>query len=117
MNCSTVQDLCDANDCVVILQKEPFFGILIPHIPPHKLRWATVQDASWANAVEDRSQGAFLVGATTKELWGNKAAPYAIVSHKSHALRRKCSSTLAAEAQAMSDALGEVEGYEVCMRK
>ena len=31
------------------------------------------------------------------------------ISHKSHALRRKCSSTLAAEAQAMSDALGEVE--------
>ena len=79
------------------------------HIPPEKLRWATVQDASWGNAEEDKSQGAFLVGATTKELWQNKAAPFATISHKSHSLKRKCASTLAAEAQAMSDALGEVE--------
>eukprot|EP00959_Pyramimonas_sp_CCMP1952_P280727 5867877-Pyramimonas_sp.AAC.1 len=57
---STVQDLCDANDCVAILKKEPKLGILIPHIPPHLLRWVTIQDASWANAAGDKSQGAFL---------------------------------------------------------
>ena len=109
INCSTVQDLCDANDIVNILKKDPYLGIVIPHIPPHLLRWATIQDASWANAIEDRSQGAFLVGATSPALWESKAAPFALVSYKSHALKRKCPSTLAAETQAMSEALAEVE--------
>ena len=109
INDSTVQDLCDANECVAILQKDPYLGIVLPHIPPSKLRWATIQDASWANAQEDRSQGAFLVGATTLDLWKNRAAPFALISHKSHALPRKAPSTLSAEAQSMSEALAEVE--------
>ena len=106
---STVQDLCDANDCVAILKKEPYLGIIIPHIAPSKLRWATIQDASWANATEDKSQGAFLVGATTPELWKNQAAPFGLVSFKSHKMKRVVPSTLAAETQSMSEALAEVE--------
>ena len=86
-----MQDLCDANVAVERLKAEPFLGVKLPHIPIHQVRWATVQDASWANAAEDHSQGAFLV------------------SHKSHCLKRKCSSTLAAETQIMSEALAEVE--------
>ena len=73
------------------------------------MRWATVQDASWANAAEDHSQGAFLVGATSPGLWNNLPSPFALLSHKSHCLKRKCSSTLAAETQIMSEALAEVE--------
>ena len=73
------------------------------------MRWATVQDASWANAAEDHSQGAFLVGATSPGLWNNLPSPFALLSHKSHCLQRKCSSTLAAETQIMSEALAEVE--------
>ena len=106
---STVQDLCDANECVRILKDQPFLGIIIPHIAPSQLRWATIQDASWANASGQRSQGAFLVGATTIELWQNKAAPFGIISYKSHGLKRVVASTLAAETQAMSEALAEVE--------
>ena len=109
INISTVQDLCDVNDCVDMLKKTPDLGYLLPHIPPQELRWATIQDASWATAVEDKSQGAFLVGATTKALWNNKPADFALVSFKSHALPRKVPSTLAAETQAMSEALAEVE--------
>ena len=106
---SAVQDLCDANDCVTILKNDPYLGILIPHIPLHLVRWATFQDASWANAAEDKSQAAFLVGATTPELAKNKAAPFALISFKSHSLRRHCPSTLSAETQSMSEALAEVE--------
>ena len=106
---STVQDLCDANTAVERLKAEPYFGIKLPHIPLHKVRWATIQDASWANAAEDHSQGAFLVGATSVELWKNAPSPFALLSHKSHCLKRKCVSTLAAETQAMSEALAEVE--------
>ena len=59
LNHSTVQDLCDANVAVERLKAEPFFGVKLPHIPIHQVRWATVQDASWANAAEYHSQGAF----------------------------------------------------------
>ena len=69
INRSTVQDLCDANTAVERLKAEPYLGIKLPHIPLHKVRWATIQDASWANAAEDHSQVAFLVGATSVELW------------------------------------------------
>ena len=36
---------------------------------------------------------------------------FALLSHKSHCLKRKCSSTLAAETQIMSEALAEVEWF------
>ena len=103
------QDSCDANVAVERLKAEPFLGVKLPHIPIHHVRWATVQDASWANAAEDHSQGAFLVGATSPGLWNNLPSPFALLSHKSHCLKRKCSSTLAAETQIMSEALADVE--------
>ena len=91
LNQSTVQDLSDANAAVVRLKAEPFLGIKLPHIPIHKVRGATVEDASWANAAEDHSKGAFLVGAISPELWNNAPSPFALPSHKSHCLKRKMS--------------------------
>ena len=69
----------------------------------------TVQDASWANTAEDHSQGTFLVGAVSPELWNNAPSPFALLSHKSRCLKRKCPSTSAAETQITSEALAEVE--------
>ena len=109
LNHSTVQDLCDANMAVERLKAEPFLGVKLPHIPIHHVRWATVQDATWANAAEDHSQGGFLVGATSPRLWNNLPSPSALLSHKSRCLKRKCSSASAAEPQIMSEALAEVE--------
>ena len=109
INRSTVQDVCDANTAVERLKAQPYLGIKLLHIPLYKVRWATSQDASRANAVEDHSQGAFLVGATSVELWDNAPSPFALLSHKSHCLKQKCASTLAAETQIMSEALAEVE--------
>ena len=43
------------------------------------------------------------------ELWDNAPSPFALLSHKSHCLKRKSASTLAAETQVMSEALAEVE--------
>ena len=106
----SVQDLCDANTAKSkVLKAEPYLGIKLPHIPLHKIRWATIQDASWANAAENHSKGAFLVGATSTELWDNAPSPFALLSHEAHCLERKCASTLAAETQVMSEALAEVE--------
>ena len=109
LNHSTLQDLCDANAAVERLKAEPFLGIKLPHIPIHKVRRATVQNASWSNAAEDHSQGAFLVGATSLELWNNAPSPFPLLSHKSHCAKKKCSSTLDAETQIMSEASAEVE--------
>ena len=67
LNHSTVQDLRDANVAVDRLKAEPFLEVKLPHIPIHQVRWATVQDASLANAAEDHSQGAYLVGATSQD--------------------------------------------------
>ena len=50
-----------------------------------------------------------MVGATSMELWNNAPSPFALLSHKSHCLKRKCASSLAAETQVMSEALAEVE--------
>ena len=82
INRSTVQDLCDANTAVEKLKAEPYLGCKLPHIPFHKIRWAT-----WANAAEDHSQEASLVGATSVELWDNAPFPFALLSHKSHCLK------------------------------
>ena len=105
LNHSSVQDLCDAKRS----KAEPFLGVKLPHIPIHQVRWATVQDASWANAAEDHSQGVFLVGATSPGLWNTLPSPCALLSRKSHCLKRRCSSTSAAETQIMSEAFAEVE--------
>ena len=67
LNHITVQDLCDANVAVERLKAEPLLGVKLPHIPIHHVRWATVQDASWAHAAEDHSQGASLVVQNTNE--------------------------------------------------
>ena len=86
-----MQDLCDANMAAGRLKGEPFFGVKLPHIPVHQVRWAIVQGASCANAAEDRSQGAFLVGATSSGMWNNLPCPFALLIHTSHCLKRECS--------------------------
>ena len=86
INHSTVQDLSDANTAVEWVKAEPFLGIVLPHIPIHKVQWAPIQDVSWANTAEDHSQGALLVGATSPKLCDNAPSPFALLSHKSHNL-------------------------------
>ena len=79
VNHSTVQDLCDANMAVERLKAEPFLGVKLPHITIHKVRWATVQDASWANAPRITVKEASLVGATSPGLWNSLPSPFCFV--------------------------------------
>ena len=110
INQSTVHDLCDANTAVKRLKAEPFLGIGLPHIPIHKVRWATIQDTSSTNAAEGDSQVAFLVGATSRDLWDNAPFPFALLSHQFHSLKKKGPSTLAAETEIMLEVLAEADG-------
>ena len=50
-----------------------------------------------------------MVAATSPGLWNNLPSPVALLSQKSHCLKRKRSITLAAQTQVMSEALGDVE--------
>jgi hypothetical protein len=109
LNVSTVQDLCDCNTMIKRLQDDPFLGILLPAIPLKEVRWASIQDASWNNVKDGHTQAGFIAGVTTKELWQNKEAPFGILSFRSHKLPRKVPSTLAGEAQIMSESTAEVE--------
>ena len=49
-----------------------------------------------------------MVGATSVDLWNNAPSPFALLSPKSHCLKRKCWCTLAAETRIMSEALAEL---------
>ena len=92
------------------LKAELLLGVELPHIPLHQVRWATVQDASWANAAEDHSQGAFLGWCNFPRTVEQPPVSLCFVlSHKSHCLKQKCSRTSAAETQIMSEALAEAE--------
>ena len=77
---ATVQDLCDANISVAQVKADPYLGIIIPSIPISEIKWATIQDASFANGEDNRSQAGFLVGATTQAMWENLPAPFAVLS-------------------------------------
>ena len=110
INRSTVQDLCDANTAVERLQADAYLGIKLRHIPLHRVRWASLPRRLLGKRCRGPlSRSFFWVGATSVEHWNNAPSPFALLSHNSHCLKRKCSSTLAAETQIMSEALAEVE--------
>ena len=96
LNRSTVQDVCDANAAVERLKAKPYFGITLPFktLLGLKLSRITVKKLFWL--VQLRwSSGTML---------------------KSHCLKRKCPSTLAAETHIMSAALAEVECFNIVER-
>ena len=103
LNTSTVQDLCDCNVMIKWLQDDPELGVIILAIPLKDVNWASVQDVSWNNVKENHSQAWYIAGVATKALWENKKAPFGILSYKSNKMPRKVPSTLAAEAQSMSN--------------
>ena len=77
LNRSTVHDLRDAN--TGIESRTVLWNQASTHSQSQSAL-ATDQDASWANAAEDHSQGAFLVGAFSPELWNNAPSPFALLS-------------------------------------
>ena len=110
LNRSTVQDLCDANMAVERLKAEPFLGIKLPHI---------LHSQQCAGLLFRTLLGLTLPRITVKEpCWlvqfhpncgTTLRLPFALLSHESHCLKRKCPCTSAAETQIMSEALAEVE--------
>ena len=61
--------------------------------------------AAWGVRPDGSSQGGYLVYASSHDLHAGKEAPVGIIDWKSWKLSRKCRSSLAAESQAMADAI------------
>ena len=103
-----VKDLVQINRAIQNAKAKRDLTLRYFPIPPDKLGWGTVTDASWANHEDGASQGAVAIVAFDKKLLDGASAACSIVWWKSGKLRRKVSSTLAAEAQALNKGLGDL---------
>eukprot|EP00439_Symbiodinium_sp_Y106_P065138 s4301_g10.t1 len=103
-----VRDLIDLNQAVEAVKAKSQLEIRFFPIPPSDLGFGTVTDASWANHPDGGSQGATAVIAFDKALLTGARARCSLVWWKSGKLRRKVSSTLAAEAQSLNKGLGDL---------
>ena len=70
---------------------------------PAEVEFVAWSDAALANRIDLSSTGGFVIAATTKDMLCGKRAPLTLVAWKSTKLARKARSSLAAEAQAMSE--------------
>ncbi|CAE7242722.1 engB [Symbiodinium sp. CCMP2592] len=103
-----VKDLVDLNQAVEAVKAKSQLELRFFPIAPEDLGFGTVTDASWANHPDGGSQGATAVIAFDKALLSGARARCSLVWWKSGKLRRKVSSTLAAEAQSLNKGLGDL---------
>ena len=82
-----------------------FFG----KVDLDSIRFVVFCDAAWANNSDGKSQGGYMVGVTTEGLRGGREGPFFPVQWESYRIKRRCSSTLAAEAMSMNKAVSEME--------
>lgn len=104
----TIQDFRSANQAVRRAKQEASLSLVFPSIDPSKLTVVCHSDAAWANC-GNHTQGGYIVGFTHADLQEGHEAPWCPAAWRSFRLPRAVSSTLGAEAQAMSLATGTVE--------
>jgi hypothetical protein len=104
-----VQNLIDAERCVKELKGTPEVLIRIVPIPLGDLEWVVVSDCGWANNPGGKSQGGFLISATTSGFRQGRLAPFSLIRWQSRRVRRTVKATLGAEALALDDGLAELE--------
>ena len=104
----TVQDLIDVNKAVKMLKEKADLTVKIRAIEPKKLAWGVISDASFGNAHQGHSQGAYAVIAFDEELKDGRKVPCSLISWRSGRIQKVVNSTLAAETQSLSKGLGEL---------
>eukprot|EP00435_Cladocopium_sp_Y103_P017469 s1627_g4.t1 len=104
----TVQDFRKANQAVRRAKQERALGITFSPIDLDELTVACHSDAAWAN-VGSHTQAGYIIGFTNKRLQDGEVSTWCPATWRSFKLSRAVSSTLAAEAQAMSVATSTVE--------
>eukprot|EP00435_Cladocopium_sp_Y103_P016924 s2219_g4.t1 len=105
----TVQDLLQANQAVRRARQHADMTMRVPYIPPDKLTVVFWSDAAFANHVDHRTQGGWLLGLTSKDMSSGVDVPLSCIGWKSYRLPRVVSSTLGGESQSYASASGVAE--------
>ena len=105
----TVENLLQANQAVRRARQHSDMTIRVPFIDPKNLTVCFWSDAAFANAVDHRTQGGWIIGLTSHEFSQGQDCPLSFVGWKSYRLPRVVSSTLGGEAQCYASASGLAE--------
>ena len=105
----TVAQLLAANKAIAEAKATSDVCVRILPIPVQSVCWCVVSDAALANATSQKSQGGFLVAATTQSMLDGQLAPFSVLIWKSHRLKRVVKASLGAEALSLDDGLAECE--------
>ena len=105
---AVVKDLSDANHAVKRLKQTEDVGLLIHAIPLVNLRTVSISDAALdLDRPDGSTQGGFMVGFTTSELYHQGSASMSPMSWSLHKVKRSVSASLAGEVFMMSEGLAE----------
>ena len=104
---ATVQDLVEANKAIAEAWDHRRVQLVIRPIPLHDLALLVVADASWTTKDDLRSQGAYMVCATSRAMLTGKTTVVSPLKWKSQKQERAVSSTLAAELLTVSKGVAE----------
>eukprot|EP00435_Cladocopium_sp_Y103_P073696 s9_g44.t1 len=104
----TIQDLRRANQAIRRAKQEKDVSIQFKCIPVDQLTVVCHSDAAWAN-VGAHTQAGYVLAFTGKELQDGQVSQWCPATWRSYKLSRAVSSTLGAEAQALSIASSTVE--------
>ena len=108
LNSLRVQDILDLNKTIKEMKKNEKMSIPVQPIALERLCFGVITDASYANAANGASQGAFGVVCYDKELIEKGFGKANLMHWKSSKIHRVVNSTLAAEAQSLSKGLSEL---------
>ena len=101
----TYGDLQEANKLIRQAQRHRDLPLVIHSVPLDNLTMGAFTDAAWAVRPDGSSQAGYLIYFADKSLLNGAEAPVSVMDWKSWKLKRKARSSLAAESQAMADAV------------
>lgn len=120
---ATIHDLCCVNKLAVHLRNTAQQHLTLHKFDNEKMIFIAASDAGGVDSVPmqedantDTVQGAWVIMASDSMPSASHKAKVSILSWRSSKLRRRVSSTLAGEALAFSQALGEMEWLQVMFR-
>ena len=102
-----MRDLVEVNRAVAMARDFACMEVVVKHIPEQDVEFCVWSDASWANATEKKSQGAYVIAAVHSGLRKGTWATCSQLRWKSYKQERQVGSTLGAKLLALSRALAE----------
>ena len=113
----TVAQVCASSMVVRRVQQHLDLGLKIRRVPVQNMILLLHVDASLNTGGLVGSQGGYICGVTDQSLLDGKSAPWSPLAWRSFNMSRTVPSSLGAEAQAMSVALGFVEWATLFLQK